>query len=328
MSPSNESLVRSKSFDQVTKSEPKPPPVNCLLLKVTPAAVPAVTSSASSSHTISSSPLEPRAGLNSPPPQTGAAWCRPSSSTVTRPRVRSATGRMRRVPPASRGCLPDAIPDRRCSASFPAVALTAWPPPTSRCSRSGVPSPAPPVHRGDPAPAGRAGSGGLPDACDGHLAGGTGRGHPPVVGELHAVPFEAGIPRVYTVLKLDERRDRPEQTLDDKVRFGRGATRLVGRRRRPRWPWPACSAPCSPAGRRPQLDCCGRRALGVVRVGSLPRCPRGRRLRPPGACPGPEPRPPGRWACRGPRCPYSRPPACGQAGELLASASSPCLSAP
>jgi uncharacterized protein (TIGR00106 family) len=39
-----------------------------------------------------------------------------------------------------------------------------------------------------------------------------------VVGELHAVPFESGIPRVYTVLKLDERRDRPEQTLDDKVR--------------------------------------------------------------------------------------------------------------
>jgi uncharacterized protein (TIGR00106 family) len=39
-----------------------------------------------------------------------------------------------------------------------------------------------------------------------------------VVGELHAVPFEQGVPRVYTVLKLDERRDRPEQTLDDKVR--------------------------------------------------------------------------------------------------------------
>ena len=37
-----------------------------------------------------------------------------------------------------------------------------------------------------------------------------------VVGELHAVPFELGVPRVYTVLKLDERRDR-EQTLDDKV---------------------------------------------------------------------------------------------------------------
>lgn len=37
-----------------------------------------------------------------------------------------------------------------------------------------------------------------------------------VTGELHEVPFEEGIPRVYTVLKLDERRDR-EQTLDDKV---------------------------------------------------------------------------------------------------------------
>src|ERR671934_1681933 len=39
-----------------------------------------------------------------------------------------------------------------------------------------------------------------------------------IVGELHALPFEQGIPRVYTVLKLDERRDRPDQTLDDKVR--------------------------------------------------------------------------------------------------------------
>jgi uncharacterized protein (TIGR00106 family) len=37
-----------------------------------------------------------------------------------------------------------------------------------------------------------------------------------IVGELHAVPFELGIPRVYTVLKLDERRDKA-QTLDDKV---------------------------------------------------------------------------------------------------------------
>jgi uncharacterized protein (TIGR00106 family) len=37
-----------------------------------------------------------------------------------------------------------------------------------------------------------------------------------VVGELHAVPFALGLPRVYTVLKLDERRDR-EQSLDDKV---------------------------------------------------------------------------------------------------------------
>src|SRR5919205_4086264 len=38
-----------------------------------------------------------------------------------------------------------------------------------------------------------------------------------IVGELHAVPFEQGIERVYTVLKLDERRDRPDQTLADKV---------------------------------------------------------------------------------------------------------------
>ena len=38
-----------------------------------------------------------------------------------------------------------------------------------------------------------------------------------VVAELHRVPFELGLPRVYTVLKLDERRDR-EKTLDDKVR--------------------------------------------------------------------------------------------------------------
>jgi uncharacterized protein (TIGR00106 family) len=38
-----------------------------------------------------------------------------------------------------------------------------------------------------------------------------------LVAELHAVPFELGVPRVYTVLKLDERRDRPEQTLADKV---------------------------------------------------------------------------------------------------------------
>jgi uncharacterized protein (TIGR00106 family) len=39
-----------------------------------------------------------------------------------------------------------------------------------------------------------------------------------VVGELHAVPFDQGVQRVYTVLKLDERRDRPRQTLDDKIR--------------------------------------------------------------------------------------------------------------
>lgn len=38
-----------------------------------------------------------------------------------------------------------------------------------------------------------------------------------LVGELHAAPFDQGVPRVYTVLKLDERRDKPGQTLDDKV---------------------------------------------------------------------------------------------------------------
>ena len=37
-----------------------------------------------------------------------------------------------------------------------------------------------------------------------------------VVRELHEVPFGMGVERVYTVLKLDDRRDR-EQTLDEKV---------------------------------------------------------------------------------------------------------------
>ena len=37
-----------------------------------------------------------------------------------------------------------------------------------------------------------------------------------IVGELHEVPFEMGVMRVYTVLKLDDRRDR-DQTLDEKV---------------------------------------------------------------------------------------------------------------
>ena len=37
-----------------------------------------------------------------------------------------------------------------------------------------------------------------------------------VVGEMHAVPLEMGLPRAYTVLKLDERHDRPGQTLADK----------------------------------------------------------------------------------------------------------------
>ena len=39
-----------------------------------------------------------------------------------------------------------------------------------------------------------------------------------IVGEMHAVPLELGLPRAYTVLKLDERRDRPQQTLADKER--------------------------------------------------------------------------------------------------------------
>jgi uncharacterized protein (TIGR00106 family) len=39
-----------------------------------------------------------------------------------------------------------------------------------------------------------------------------------LVAEVHAVPFELGLPRVYTILKLDERRDRPGQTLDEKER--------------------------------------------------------------------------------------------------------------
>ena len=46
-----------------------------------------------------------------------------------------------------------------------------------------------------------------------------------LVAELHATPFEQGIPRVYTVLKLDERRDRPGQTLDEKVE---SVERLLG----------------------------------------------------------------------------------------------------
>ncbi len=37
-----------------------------------------------------------------------------------------------------------------------------------------------------------------------------------LVAELHAVPFELGIPRVYSVLKLDERRDK-EASLTSKV---------------------------------------------------------------------------------------------------------------
>ncbi|MGO9974350.1 MAG: MTH1187 family thiamine-binding protein [Solirubrobacteraceae bacterium] len=39
-----------------------------------------------------------------------------------------------------------------------------------------------------------------------------------VIRELHKVSLEAGLPRVYTVVKIDERVDRPTQTLEDKVR--------------------------------------------------------------------------------------------------------------
>jgi uncharacterized protein (TIGR00106 family) len=48
-----------------------------------------------------------------------------------------------------------------------------------------------------------------------------------LVGELHAVPFELGLPRVYTVLKLDERRDKA-QTLEDKVASVRRALEAEG----------------------------------------------------------------------------------------------------
>jgi uncharacterized protein (TIGR00106 family) len=38
-----------------------------------------------------------------------------------------------------------------------------------------------------------------------------------LVGELHRVPFDLGLPRAYSVLKLDERTDK-QQSLEDKVR--------------------------------------------------------------------------------------------------------------
>ena len=37
-----------------------------------------------------------------------------------------------------------------------------------------------------------------------------------VAAELHSIPFEHGIPRVYSILKLDERRDK-RMSLQDKV---------------------------------------------------------------------------------------------------------------
>ncbi len=38
-----------------------------------------------------------------------------------------------------------------------------------------------------------------------------------IAAELHSIPFEHGIPRVYSILKLDERRDKT-MSLDDKVK--------------------------------------------------------------------------------------------------------------
>src|SRR3954454_5684169 len=49
-----------------------------------------------------------------------------------------------------------------------------------------------------------------------------------VVRGLHNVPFEAGPPRVYTVLKLDERMDKPTQTLEDKVKSVEDQMHRVG----------------------------------------------------------------------------------------------------
>jgi uncharacterized protein (TIGR00106 family) len=48
-----------------------------------------------------------------------------------------------------------------------------------------------------------------------------------VVRQLHNVPFEAGLPRAYTVLKLDERIDKPTQTLEDKVKSVEGQMHRV-----------------------------------------------------------------------------------------------------
>lgn len=38
-----------------------------------------------------------------------------------------------------------------------------------------------------------------------------------VAAELHKIPFEFGVPRVYTVIKLDDPSDKPAQTLAEKV---------------------------------------------------------------------------------------------------------------
>src|SRR5437763_5783333 len=67
-----------------------------------------------------------------------------------------------------------------------------------------------------------------------------------VVRVLHNVPFEAGLPRVYTVLKLDERMDKPTQTLDDKVKaVEEQLGRVSSSFRRDRSIFYGCSTPAS-----------------------------------------------------------------------------------
>jgi uncharacterized protein (TIGR00106 family) len=38
-----------------------------------------------------------------------------------------------------------------------------------------------------------------------------------IAAELHRIPFKLGVPRVYTVMKLDDNAENPAQTLADKV---------------------------------------------------------------------------------------------------------------
>jgi uncharacterized protein (TIGR00106 family) len=46
-----------------------------------------------------------------------------------------------------------------------------------------------------------------------------------VVAELHRVPFELGLPRVYTVLKLDERRDKSRRSMTRCAQWRSGSRR-------------------------------------------------------------------------------------------------------
>ena len=52
-----------------------------------------------------------------------------------------------------------------------------------------------------------------------------------LVGELHAVPFELGIPRVYTVLKLDKRRVASRRSGQGRVRRAAAQQRVSFPRR-------------------------------------------------------------------------------------------------